>query len=451
MKKENKDLQEAIQELQDEGCLSETTEESELLSMLIQSKMIQELFKYGQKAKITAKEYDSWKKTSEQLQEMYDNLGKRFGNELSDEEGQFDESDLEELENLRGGKKSPSKKDSSEKEGSEDSTENTQDPEKKRGGDEKSTGFILSESEIDSILSSLETKMINNMDLVEMLNNDELVDRVQPSISVIEHLLFQKGRLSGKVLVNAKKLVKRYVDSLAEVFKLKVDKSIRKIPNPDIVPKKTFSNLDIKRTIWKNLSNWQPEQKKLYIDNLRFIRAGKKTIPSKIIVIVDQSGSMVSAMVQTTILASIFASLPNVASIFASLPNVKVELLAFDTKVLNLSDYVNDPFEALMNCMLGGGTYINQALIEGVKLIEDPENTAVVLITDYYECGSYDVLFNTINEIIENKTKFISVGSIDTKGYAYINSGFVNQLKRIDIETIIGGPEDLIEELRKYL
>ncbi len=95
----------------------------------------------------------------------------------------------------------------------------------------------------------------------------------------------------------------------------------QKIPNSDIVRKKIFRNLNLQRTIWKNLPNYDTIDKKLYVDRLYYHRAGKKELPTKIIVVVDQSGSMLEAMVQTVILASIFAELPK----------VEVDLLAFDT------------------------------------------------------------------------------------------------------------------------
>ena len=33
-------------------------------------------------------------------------------------------------------------------------------------------------------------------------------------------------------------------------------------------PKRVFRNLDLDRTIWKNLTNWSPEDERLYVDRL---------------------------------------------------------------------------------------------------------------------------------------------------------------------------------------
>ena len=55
---------------------------------------------------------------------------------------------------------------------------------------------------------------------------------------------------------------------------------------------------------------------------------------------------MVDSMVNCTILASIFAGLPK----------VDVHLIAYDTRALDLTPWVHDPFEVLLRTNLGGGT-----------------------------------------------------------------------------------------------
>ena len=88
-----------------------------------------------------------------------------------------------------------------------------------------------------------------------------------------------------------------------------------------------FRNLDLDRTIWKNLTNWSPEEERLYVDRLYYRQTARKTLPQRLIVVVDQSGSMTNSMVNCTILASIFAGLPK----------VDVHLIAYDTQALDLT------------------------------------------------------------------------------------------------------------------
>ena len=159
------------------------------------------------------------------------------------------------------------------------------------------------------------------------------------------------------------------------------------------------------------------------------------------IVVVDQSGSMVDAMVQCTILASIFSGLPN----------VDVHLLAFDTRVLDLTAWVSDPFEVLLRTKLGGGTYIYQALVEAAQKILEPRNTALVLISDFYEGGSDQILFDYIKSLKESGVHFIPVGAVTSSGYFSVNQWFRDRLKTLGTPILTGSPKKLIQELKKAI
>ena len=206
-------------------------------------------------------------------------------------------------------------------------------------------------------VSAIEGDLIKRMALREVLEDDQMAAQLTPSMSLIEQLLRDKTNLSGNALDNAKALIRRYVDQLAEVLRTQVMKAVKGKLDRSVPPKRVFRNLDLKRTIWKNLTNYNPDDGRLYVDRLYYRHTGAKTTPKRMIVVVDQSGSMVNAMVQCTILASIFAGLPR----------VDVHLLAFDTQVLDLTPWVHDPFEVLMRTNLGGGTLICKAAMEASR------------------------------------------------------------------------------------
>lgn len=159
------------------------------------------------------------------------------------------------------------------------------------------------------------------------------------------------------------------------------------------------------------------------------------------IVVVDQSGSMVDAMVQCTILASIFAGIPN----------VDVHLLAFDTRVLDLTAWVHDPFEVLLRTQLGGGTYICQALVEASQKILEPKSTVLVLVSDFYEGGSHQVLFDYIKSLKESGLHFIPVGAVTSSGYFSVDQWFRSQLEQLGTPILTGSPKKLIQELKKVI
>ena len=309
------------------------------------------------------------------------------------------------------------------------------------GGHGIGEGFNITEEQLRATLQALEADLIKRMALREVLQDDRLVQQVKPSMALVEQLLRDKENLSGNALKNAKRLIQEYINELAEVLKLQVAQTISGKIDYSVPPKRVFRNLDLKRTIWKNLTNWNPEEERLYVDRLYFHHTAKKKTPTRMIVVVDQSGSMVDAMVQCTILASIFAGLPN----------VDVHLIAFDTRVLDLTPWVNDPFEVLLRTQLGGGTYIYEALLQAAQKIEEPNHTALVLISDFYEGGSYQVLFDYIKSLKESGVHFIPVGAVTTSGYFSVEQWFRGRLKDLGNPILTGSPKKLIQELKKVI
>ena len=302
-------------------------------------------------------------------------------------------------------------------------------------------GRAISEEELRAGFSMMEGDLIKRMALREILKDRQLADKITPSMPLIEQLLRDKANLSGEALANAKRLIRAYVDQLAEVLRLKVEKASRAKIDRSVPPKRIFRNLDLKRTIWKNLTNFNPEEKRLYIDRIFYLRTAKKTTPTRLIVVVDQSGSMVDAMVQSTILASIFTGLPN----------VDVHLVAFDTRVLDLTPWVRDPMEVLLRTELGGGTLIHQALVEASKKVVEPRNTAMVLISDFYEGGSDQVLLDYIIGLKNSGVHFIPVGALTSSGYFSVSEFFKTRLKELGMPILSGAVTKLIKELRYLL
>jgi hypothetical protein len=302
-------------------------------------------------------------------------------------------------------------------------------------------GHLISEEQLQAGLKAMEGDLIKRMALREVLKDNQMAARLTPSMPLIEQLLRDKGNLSGNALKNAKALIHSYIEQLAEVLRLQVMQAVKGKIDRSVPPKRVFRNLDLKRTLWKNLTNYNPDDGRLYVDQLHYKQTAKKTTPTRMIVVVDQSGSMVDAMVQCTILASIFAGLPR----------VDMHLLAFDTAVIDLTPWVHDPFEVLMRTNLGGGTLIRNALVEASNKIEEPRHTALVLISDFFEGGSNQELFDYIKGLKDGGVRFIPVGAVTSSGYFSVNQWFRDRLKELGTPILSGHIKKLIEELKNLL
>lgn len=289
-------------------------------------------------------------------------------------------------------------------------------------------------------LADLEADLVNRMQLREVLADPKLAAQLTPSMSLIEQLLRDKNNLSGVALSNAKSLIRRYVDEVTEVLRTQVEKATVGAPDRSVPPKRVYRNLDLDRTIWKNLVNWSPEEERLYVDRLYYRQTARKTTPQRLIAVVDQSGSMVDSMVNCAILASIFAGLPK----------VDVHLIAYDTQALDLTPWVHDPFETLLRTNLGGGNDGMVAMGLTQPKIAEPRNTVVVWISDFYETR-IEQLFDAMAAIHRSGAKFIPVGSVTSSGRGSVNPWFRERFKDLGTPVISGHITKLVHELKTFL
>jgi hypothetical protein len=291
-----------------------------------------------------------------------------------------------------------------------------------------------------SELAAIEADLVRRMHLREVLADPVLAARLTPSMSLIEQLLRDKGNLSGVALANAKALIRRFVDEVAAVLRTEVEKATAGELDRSVPPKRVFRNLDLDRTIWKNLTNWSPAEERLYVDRLYYRHTARKTMPQRLIVVVDQSGSMTDSMVNCTILASIFAGLPK----------VDVHLIAYDTQALDLTPWVHDPFEALLRTHLGGGNDGMVAMALAQPKIAEPRNTVVVWISDFYETR-VEQLFGAMAAIHRSGARFIPVGSVTSSGRGSVNPWFRERFKDLGTPVISGHIRKLVHELKTFL
>lgn len=294
---------------------------------------------------------------------------------------------------------------------------------------------------LGGVLAGLEGDLVRRMHLREVLADPALASRLTPSMSLIEQLLRDKANLSGVALANAKALIRRFVDEVAEVLRTQVAQTSVGVVDRSVPPKRVYRNLDLERTIWQNLTNWSPEDERLYVDRLYYRQTARRVTPARLIVVVDQSGSMVDSMVNCTILASIFAGLPK----------VDVHLIAYDTRALDLTPWVHDPFEVLLRTNLGGGNDGPVAMAMARPKIVEPKNTVMVWISDFYEFGRSQPLFDGIEAVHRSGVRFIPVGSVNSSGQQSVNPWFRQRFKDLGTPVISGHIRKLVFELKSFL
>jgi Mg-chelatase subunit ChlD len=200
-------------------------------------------------------------------------------------------------------------------------------------------------------------------------------------------------------------------------------------------PRKVFRNLDLKTTLRRNLQHFDAKTGKLHVDRLFFHAAERKKKPGHVIVVVDQSGSMLESAIFSAVMASIFAELPA----------VKTSLVLFDTQVVDLSDKVGEPVDVLLTIQLGGGTDITQALLYASGLVRQPQRTIVVLITDFFEGRAESDLVAQTRLMADSGLRMIGLGALGYDARPSYNKSTAVKLRKVGMDILVCTPERLAE------
>lgn len=125
-----------------------------------------------------------------------------------------------------------------------------------------------------------------------------------------------------------------------------------------------------------------------------------------LILCVDQSGSMAASVVY----AGVFAC------VMASIPAVSTRLVVFDTAVVDLSAELHDPVELLFGIQLGGGTDIHQALGYCQGIVQRPEDTVLVLLSDLFEGGNAEGMVKRAAALVSAGVRVIGLLALSDEG-----------------------------------
>ena len=250
----------------------------------------------------------------------------------------------------------------------------------------------------------LEKQALEHFNLTELLTDKKVLEKMEPNTDLLKTILQFKHLMKSDVIAEAKKIIKKVVDEITEKLQTDIRKSLLGKLNRNMPSNvKSMKNLDIKKTIARNLKNYDTENSRLVLKNVYFSSRVKRFNKWNIIIAVDESGSMLDSVIYSAVMAGIFAKLPM----------IDTRLVIFDTNVVDLSGYIDDPVEVLMGMQLGGGTDINGALSYCESLCENPHNTIFVTVTDLYEGGSTQNLLRTCADIIGSGSKMIFLTALD--------------------------------------
>lgn len=255
-----------------------------------------------------------------------------------------------------------------------------------------------------SVVERLERDAVEHYGLDEVVTDPAVLQRIEPHPGLLRAVLRTKHLMNPEVLVLARRLVAAVVRQLQEQLATEVRQAFSGTRSRRRSPVARAAAFDARRTILANLKHYQPEHRRLLVETPFFLARTRREIDEwQVILVVDQSGSMVGSVIHSAVTAACLWGLPGVRS----------HLIAFDTQVVDLSSDVDDPVELLMRVQLGGGTDIARALAYAAGLVTTPRRAIVALITDFYEGGDPAWLLQTAQELVAQGTTVLGLAALD--------------------------------------
>lgn len=265
-----------------------------------------------------------------------------------------------------------------------------------------------------------------------MIFEPEILEKAEPDVNLVATLM-QLGKLiPAKTKDTARRVVEKVVAELMAKLEQKTIASITGAINRASRNQRPKHNeINWHATIKKNLKHYQKDYKTIIPETL--IGYGRKSRKSlkDIILCIDQSGSMGNSVVYSGIFGAVMASLPN----------VKTHMVMFDTAVADLTAELKDPVDLLFGVQLGGGTDINLAISYCQDLVNKPEDTILVLITDLYEGGNVEQMHARLGDLVTSGVDVICLLALDDQGSPYYDKDIAERLNQIGIPVFACTPD----------
>jgi len=273
--------------------------------------------------------------------------------------------------------------------------------------------------------------------LAELLFEPETLPYLERNVELVATLIAAKNMVPDQARELARQIIREVVDDLRRQLETHVRAAILGAVRRDQhAPLRSLRNLDWHRTIRKNLKTWDATRRRLAPEKLYFWKNQRRRHEWDVTLVVDQSGSMAESVVYASV----------IAAIFASLDVLRTRILLFDTEVVDATPLLGDPVDLLFSAQLGGGTDINRAVAYAREhLIDRPDRTLFVLVTDLYEGGDARELVARMRELVESRARCLCVLALTDSGRPSYDHELARELTAVGVPCVGCTPKRLVE------
>lgn len=291
-------------------------------------------------------------------------------------------------------------------------------------------------------VETIEKHALERYQMTELVTDPKVLEKLVPNTELLKTMLTFRGLMKGEVLNAARKIIREVVEEI----KRKIEPEVRqtlfgKLNRFRHSPLKVAANFDWRATIRRNLKHYDPDREKIIAQNLLFFSRTERRLPWDIILCIDESGSMADSVIHSAVMAGILAGLPS----------LRVSLVVFDTSVVDLTKYVDDPVEILMSVQLGGGTNIGLAMQYCEQLITNPKRTVFVLVSDFMEGASPSAMLGACERMNEAGATLLGLAALDETAHPIYDRNTAEQLAARGMEIAALTPKKLAQWLAKKI
>lgn len=261
------------------------------------------------------------------------------------------------------------------------------------------------------VVQIVQKDAFERLNLKALMLEPEFLSTLEADVHLVADLIALRAAIPGKTLETARQVVRKVVDDLMHRLEHTTRETLRGALNRSQRTRRPrHADIDWPRTIGANLRHYQPQHRTVVPETLvgHTRHTKSRAQLDHVMLCVDQSGSMATSLVYSSIFAAVMASIPGLST----------KLICFDTSIVDLTDQLSDPVEVLFGVQLGGGTDINLALAYCEKQIENPAKTHLVLITDLYEGGDAKSMMARAAAIKESGVNLIVLLALSDSGHA---------------------------------
>ncbi len=259
-----------------------------------------------------------------------------------------------------------------------------------------------------TVVQVMQRDAMDRLGLHQLLLEPEVLDEVEPDVGLVSTLISLNRVIPEHTKDTARLVVRRVVEDVERRLAQKtraavtgaLDRSAR-TSRP-----RQLADVDWQRTIRANLKHYQPEHGTVIPERLIGYARRQKAVQRDVMLCVDQSGSMASSVVYSSIFAAVLASIRS----------LRTSMVLFDTAVVDITEKLADPVDVLFGTQLGGGTDIDQALRYCAGQLRRPADTVMVLISDLYEGGDADRMKRIAGELVDSGVQLIVLLALSDDG-----------------------------------